>query len=324
MVKIFIDPGHGGSNIGAEGNGMQEKDIVLDISKRIVTQLSDYSGVETRMSRKDDRFVSLSDRAEQANTWGADYFISVHVNAAGGSGFETYIWSGDVPEETTRKQGVMHAAIIDEINETDRGKKRADFAVLRETSMPAILTENLFIDDPDDAAKLADSDFLEQIAQGHTNGIVTLYQLDENGSGEVDEQDDDDTLSQGTMSTIQSTLNNRYDLSIAVDNIYGPETESALIKALQRELNSQFNRDLKVDGIWGPNTRRAVINVRRGAQGNITWMIQATLFGKGFPPGQIDGIYGPQTEASVREFQEYEGITVDGIVGRETFSAMFG
>jgi len=326
MVKIFIDPGHGGSDTGAEGNGLQEKNLVLDISTRIVRQLHDYE-VEVRMSRDDDTFISLSDRAEQANTWGADYFLSIHVNASGGSGFESYIWNGSVPSQTEAYQTAVHSAIVDQINEPDRGEKRANFAVLRETNMAALLTENLFIDNPNEAAKLSDSDFLEEIARGHTNGLVSLLNLEENGTDETDgtdTPDDDETDTVGVMSTIQSTLNERYGLSIAVDNIYGSETEGALLQGLQTELNKQFDRGLVVDGIWGPKTRGAIVNVRRGAQGNITWILQATLLGKGFSPGPIDGIYGPQTERTVREFQQSVGITVDGIAGPETFTALFG
>lgn len=323
MVNIFIDPGHGGNDTGAEGNGLQEKNLVLDISQRIVNQLSNFNDVDIRMSREDDRFVSLSERARLANSWPADYFLSVHVNAAGGRGFESFIWNGDVPSQTKAYQSAVHAAIVDQIAEPDRGEKRANFAVLRETSMSALLTENLFIDDPDDAKKLSDSDFLEQIAQGHTNGMVSFLNLVGSGTGGSGGSSGAGPTKSGEISTIQSTLNERYGLSIAVDNIYGPETEGALLKGLQTELNSQFNRGLVVDGIWGPNTRAATVNVRRGAQGNITWIIQATILGKGFSPGPIDGIYGPQTEETVKQFQQSAGITVDGIAGPETFTALF-
>ncbi|WP_416148682.1 N-acetylmuramoyl-L-alanine amidase [Salipaludibacillus sp. HK11] len=327
MVKIFIDPGHGGDDPGAIGNGLREKDLVLDISRRIRRQLNRFNDVEVRMSREDDRFISLSNRATLANSWGADYFISVHVNAAGGTGFESYIWNGNVKSQTRSNQSIMHSEIIAQIGVRDRGRKSANFAVLRRTNMPAILTENLFIDNAAEAAKLKDSDFLEAIAKGHTNGLVSIYNLKgngtESGTDETNGSDEEGSPPSGEISQIQSTLNDRYALSIAVDNIYGPETQGTLLKGLQTELNKQFNRRLVVDGIWGPNTRGAVVNVRRGARGNITWVLQATLLGKGFSPGSIDGIFGPKTESAVRRFQRAQGIKIDGIAGQETFTALF-
>ncbi|WP_410489269.1 peptidoglycan-binding domain-containing protein [Bacillus changyiensis] len=80
--------------------------------------------------------------------------------------------------------------------------------------------------------------------------------------------------------TIQSTLNKRYKLNIKVDGYQGPETYKALLKGFQSELNKQFHAGLVVDGIWGPKTRAAVVNVREGAKGNITWILQALLICK--------------------------------------------
>lgn len=86
----------------------------------------------------------------------------------------------------------------------------------------------------------------------------------------------------GNVAEIQYTLNDRYGLNIAVDNIYGNETRRALVKALQTELNKQYHRDLAVDGI-----------------------------------------FGPATESAVKEFQSRNGLSVDGIVGKNTFNKLF-
>lgn len=81
MKKIFIDPGHGGSDPGASGNGLDEKNVVLSISKKIGNILVS-KGFEVRFSRSTDIAVSLSDRSAQANAWGADLFVSIHCNSA--------------------------------------------------------------------------------------------------------------------------------------------------------------------------------------------------------------------------------------------------
>ena len=126
----------------------------------------------------------------------------------------------------------------------------------------------------------------------------------------------------GNVAEIQSTLNDRYGLNIAVDNIYGNETRRALVKALQTELNKQYHRDLAVDGIFGANTYNACINVRIGAEGNITYLIQAMLICHSFDI-DADGIFGPATESAVREFQKRNGLSQDGIVGKNTFNKLF-
>ena len=95
MVKIFIDPGHGGKDPGAVANGIQEKNITLQISSRIRDiLLSEYEDVSVLMSRTEDQTVGLDSRTNAANNWGADYYVSVHINSGGGSGFESFVYPG--------------------------------------------------------------------------------------------------------------------------------------------------------------------------------------------------------------------------------------
>lgn len=126
----------------------------------------------------------------------------------------------------------------------------------------------------------------------------------------------------GKIAQIQNALNEKYGLDIDVDNIYGNETKKALVKGLQTELNKQFEGNLVVDGIFGTNTYNACINVRRGAEGNITWLIQSMLICHSFNIN-ADGIFGPATERAVRDFQSRNGLSVDGIVGKNTFNKLF-
>jgi N-acetylmuramoyl-L-alanine amidase len=178
MVRIVLDAGHGGKDPGAVANGMQEKDLTLAIVKHIGRMLSEYENVEVHYTRTDDRFLELEERAAIANKLNADYFVSVHINSGGGTGFESYIYNGNVSAATIAYQNVIHAEIMKAIgNVNDRGKKRANYAVLRETKMPAILTENLFIDNTNDAAKLKSEQFLLQVAHGHVEGIVKAFGL---------------------------------------------------------------------------------------------------------------------------------------------------
>ena len=131
-----------------------------------------------------------------------------------------------------------------------------------------------------------------------------------------------ENVPKGNVARIQAILNDKYGLSIAVDNIYGNETKKALVKGLQTELNKQYGRGLAVDGIFGTNTYNSCINVRKGAVGNITYLIQAMLLCHSFDI-DADGIFGPATESAVREFQSRNGLSQDGIVGKNTFNKLF-
>lgn len=187
MAKVFIDPGHGGKDSGASSFGLKEKDIVLTIAKKIVSQLKEnYNDIEVMMSRTDDVFISLSERAAMADKWGAELFVSIHINAGGGQGFETYRYiSTSEYGDTGHAQDVLHEAIYKEIkaeNVKNRGKKVANFAVLRETSMKAILTENLFIDKERDAALLKESNFIDRVVLGHVKGIESILELEQAGN----------------------------------------------------------------------------------------------------------------------------------------------
>lgn len=184
MSKIYLDPGHGGTDSGAVGNGLQEKHVTLAIALRVRDILNrDYDGHSIRMSRTTDTTTSLTQRTNDANSWGADYFVSIHINAGGGTGYEDYIYNGSVSSNTVAYRDKMHAEILKQVSFTNRGKKRANFHVLRETSMPSILTENGFIDTSSDAAKLKSDAYLDRIALSHANGIAEALGLKRKSSG---------------------------------------------------------------------------------------------------------------------------------------------
>lgn len=126
-----------------------------------------------------------------------------------------------------------------------------------------------------------------------------------------------------TIKYIQETLNNRYNTGLVVDGYYGNQTHKALVKGLQTELNKQYGAGLVVDGIFGPATKSKCPNVRKGASGNITWLIQAFLNIKGYGTNGIDGIYGNGTYNAVYNFQKNNGLACDGICGKNTFEKLF-
>ncbi|MBQ6449271.1 N-acetylmuramoyl-L-alanine amidase [Cytobacillus oceanisediminis] len=181
MAKIFIDAGHGGTDPGAVGNGLQEKVLTLTIAKKIESLLKNYENVSVKMSRTSDTTLSLSQRTDAANAWGSDFFLSVHINAGGGTGYEDYRYNTLTATSATGKvQSTIHSAVMAELkafNVIDRGAKSANFHVLRETNSPALLSENLFIDTKVDANLLKRNDVLDAIARGHVEGLAKALGL---------------------------------------------------------------------------------------------------------------------------------------------------
>lgn len=144
---------------------------------------SEYPNAEVKMSRTGDQTVSLKQRTDMANAWGADFYLSIHINAGGGTGYEDYIYNGLSDRSRTADiQRVIHQEITKLVGLTDRGAKKADFHVIRESAMDAILTENGFIDNASDAAKMKDPNWIENVARGHVNGIARIYKLQHSGN----------------------------------------------------------------------------------------------------------------------------------------------
>ncbi|MEU6076238.1 N-acetylmuramoyl-L-alanine amidase [Micromonospora sp. NPDC047074] len=180
LPKVYIDPGHGGTDPGAVGNGLQEKALTLDISLQLRSILLANWAVDVRMSRTTDITRSLAYRTDDANAWGANLLVSVHINSGGGTGFESYRYP-TADSATVNLHNAVHSRVISGMRSvsgvTDRGLKSANFHMLRESAMPAVLTENLFIDSVADSALLKRADFITATARGHAQGIAAYLGL---------------------------------------------------------------------------------------------------------------------------------------------------
>lgn len=173
-LKIAIDAGHGGTELGAIGClNDNEKDVNLEISK-ILKEKFETNGANVIMTREDDSFVGLNDRVEIANKNNAQIFISIHNNALPDSaahlkstGSETYYFyqqskelAKDVVESLAKETGLKN-----------NGAKAQSFAVVRNTNCPAILVEVGYIINPEDNAKLIDKDYQNKIAEAILHGL---------------------------------------------------------------------------------------------------------------------------------------------------------
>ena len=186
-IKIYIDQGHNprGFNTGAEGNGYYEQDLTYEIGRRLYNMLLNNSEFTPRLSRPTPDTVlgttnstSLSTRVNEANSWGADIFISLHNNAAENqraTGNEALVYgprqrvandlAADILEQLTLTTGLRNRGII----------YRPGLYVLKETEMPAVLVEMGFITNPTDANLLANSPYL--FSTGIYRGILKYYGL---------------------------------------------------------------------------------------------------------------------------------------------------
>lgn len=224
MVKIYLDPGHGGTDPGATANGLKEKDLTLKIAKKVRDYLKEYKDVSVKMSRTTDTTIELTKRTIDANNWGADYFVSIHINAGGGTGYEDFIYNGNVSSATISYQNVMHEEIRKTTSYfTNRGKKRANFHVLRESKMPGFLSESGFIDNKADANRLKQSSVIDQIAQGHVNGLVRVFGLKKNTPAKSSSSGSTYTVKKGdTLSVIAKKYGTTVNKLVKDNNIKNP------------------------------------------------------------------------------------------------------
>lgn len=182
MKKVWIDAGHGGHDPGASGFGVIEKNIALQVATEAAKRLErDYEGVKCLLTRSSDVYLTLKERTDKANAAGVDIFVSVHCNAGGGKGgFESFTYSGARDAATATLQNTIHAEIMKHLQPfgvIDRGQKKKDLYVCRETLMPAVLTENLFVDVASDVAKLKRPEVIEAIISGHVYGVAKFLKL---------------------------------------------------------------------------------------------------------------------------------------------------
>lgn len=176
-IKLALNPGHNmpGGDPGAVANGLKEAELNIAICNGIAKHLVAYDVLPTIICENDLDLI-----CSKTNDLKADYFLSVHCNAGGGTGFESYTYYASVDQETNLVRDNLHTQIMGYLLKqgvADRGMKIADFAVLRETNMPAALLECLFVDSAQDAAKLKDAAFIDGLSNAIAWGLVVALGL---------------------------------------------------------------------------------------------------------------------------------------------------
>ena len=174
-MKVFISAGHGGSDPGACGNGLKEKDCNLYIALAFGSVL-EAAGVQVRYSRTCDENDPVTSEVAEANAFRADYAISFHNNAGGGIGSECWIWPGCVEAERIAK---AFENVTIEAGGKSRGvKTTTSLYFIRNTYMTAVLSEIAFIDNKTDKCRIDTKAKCEDIGRKYGNAFLNVMVLD--------------------------------------------------------------------------------------------------------------------------------------------------
>lgn len=230
---------------------------------------------------------SLSLVVQQANREDLDWFVSIHFNAGGGQGVEVYTYEGRQYQDAIDVCNNIAA-----LGFNNRGVKAGTgLYVIRRTKAKSMLIEVCFVD-TEDANK-----YLEVGYKAIAKAIVDALDNHISSSPAVD------TNTSSTSQTQSTTVN----------------TGNDWVRRLQQECNNQGYSKQKVDGIAGPATLAGCPTLKKGASGNITKLLQEKLVTLGYSTNGVDGIFGSGTHTTVREFQKTRGLSIDGIVGQNTW-----
>lgn len=193
---IFLDPGHGGRDSGAYYYGIAEKDLNLQVSRKLRKRLEElgYTVLTSRDSDVDVDFVT--ERSRMVNKTNADFFISIHFNATGNDttlnlGIQTYSYKEDAgypskinqywhnnPDrisESNRLAADLHSSLLTETGARDAGLLQATFAVLRETAKPAVLLELGYMDNSEENQRIRSEQYQDKLVEGIIKGIQKYY-----------------------------------------------------------------------------------------------------------------------------------------------------
>ncbi|EOD01706.1 stage II sporulation protein D [Caldisalinibacter kiritimatiensis] len=174
---LMIDPGHGGekSQDFVGPTGLREKDVVLNVSKKLKNRLEQL-GAHVYLTREEDEYMSLSERVKLANKIRPNFFISIHLNSFSNPsihGCEIYYYRNDKDSEALGK--AIMGSLVNNLSIVNRGVKVADFFLLRQIGVSSLRIELDYITNPEIEEKLKDSEYINRVAESISEGIVTYY-----------------------------------------------------------------------------------------------------------------------------------------------------
>lgn len=197
-MRIVIDAGHGPETAGKRSpdGSLREYHFNSVVARYVAdTLLHGYEGVEILMTHADDRDVPLKERTDKANAWKADVFVSIHANAYGDGGWndakgiETYVYTTR-PATAVALANAVQRQLVRATGRPDRGVKTANFHVLRETKMTAILVECGFMTNREECELLKSDVYRRKCAEAIVAGIMEVYELKKKHPAEIEKMEE--------------------------------------------------------------------------------------------------------------------------------------
>lgn len=325
---------------------------LLEAQGHEVFDITPYNEKFTGSTSKVANRANHAKRSRKVKQVKADLYLDIHINAGRGKGVECFVHANNTQAKKYAQN--ICDSIAKEANIPNRGVKinSAYHTLNMNKNIPAIIIEGGFIDSSD-MSKLNPENYARGIAKafGNVSSKTTsrqLYRVRRSWSDAATQIGAYRQLDNAVAMVNKNPSYKVYDSSGKVVYKKGqkqPETSKAThkpqpkpktkktweyyitgneVRNLQRELNKQFGAGLKVDGYFGDRTIAALRTVRRGATGNLTRIIQRRLMAKGHKLVHgADGIFGRGTDKEVCNFQRKNKLAVDGIVGRNTWKALF-
>ncbi|MCR8745465.1 N-acetylmuramoyl-L-alanine amidase [Romboutsia lituseburensis] len=330
--KVFIDPGHGGSDPGTVGSVKSEKQLNLDVAERVKSKLENQ-GIEVKMSRTSDVYLTLSERTDIANEYGADIFVSIHHNAAeseSANGIETFYHPNKEAHKSLSSE--LQTSLIKETDARDRGVKSANYAVLRTSNMTSALVEGGFMTNTVEYSKLIDSQYQEKLAAGVANGIVKYLNGNMNSGDEDKNPEVPPVVTPPTVIdtgiTTANTLNVRAGAGTSY-NIIGSLLKGTKVEIVEKNIGDWYkikyndgigfvsNSYVKLDSDTTdepsiPEIENKFIDI------NYHWAKDAILkfAAKGYIGGYSDDTFRPENYITRAEFVKI----VNGVFGLKQFN----
>lgn len=279
MKKIYINPGHSDKDPGAVGYETERK-LNVKVSQFMNDYLLANYECETRMNP--GTMDSLTAICKDANTWGADLFVSNHFNAGKGDGYEALVYS-----QKRVTLGYVFEKHVKSVGQNSRGVKiRTDLGVLKGTNMPAVLNEGAFVDNKKDIQDWNDDAELKKLGEAYAKAAAEFLNL--------------------TKKVVKKESTTKMD-SVQKESY----TKTQFIKDVQKACGAS------VDGIAGSETlsKTVTISATKNRTHAVVKAVQKRLYALGYTQvGVADGVAGAKFTAAVKEFQKDNGYISDGEV----------
>ena len=285
----------------------------------------DFSVYDVKPELQD---ISISERVRRINSQNLTLLVTFAYNAYGeqfnsASGLETFYSTLNPKASQSRTLAQdLYNRLIQGTDQNGRGVKNLDVGVLSSVNCTSSLIEAGFMTNYDEAMLMLNPLFQTEVGEEACHGVCDFL-----GVGYIprDNLSVYPLLREGSRNNfvylLQFILNNDYGYNLSVDGIFGNNTLSAV-------RDFQSNNGLTVDGLVGNNTWTFLLNLppypllREGARSSYVRFLQNLLQSKFIPTGSIDGIFGSLTLNAVRTFQQENNLTVDGLVGNNTWNAL--